>query len=233
MIYEKLKKNPADRHFQNISIEPPRLPATHLIVRGIPAETTKGTVEATVNSYEFGKVANMTRVYRKNTNIYNGYTNVWVEDFNKENLPKYLIIDGYTCHVKTAEDMYTKKCHRCKATSHFVKDCPIPAEPYCRKCRTKGHTETECEELTAQKEISKSNQEQPVLDNSINVIQKRNRLVATTTLPSIEEKTERRHRTTDWWNQVPKAPPLPPRKRDTKNQQQSRTQLQRSKLHRL
>lgn len=222
MIHNELKRNPKAKHFETITIELPRLPATHLILRGVPAETTKATVENTVNSYDFGKIVNMTRVYRRNTNIYNGYTNLWAEEFNKEKLPSYLIVDGYTCHIKTAEEAYAKKCYRCKSTNHLIGECPTPAEPYCKTCKAKGHDTAVCTEPNVQKEAPQPNRQDHNLRNTA-AESHRDRLDAVSR-PEIPEETvqqRKENRNEDWWNATAKKnksqkqqpPPIPMRHR--------------------
>lgn len=142
-ICEEMRRVPENATFQSIQFELPRLPATHLIIKGIPTESTADTVINQINKYGFGKVVNTTRVYRKGTKIYNGHTNVWMEPFTKEKMPSYIDIDGYTCLIRTAEDIYHRKCFRCNATDHMIKDCPI-ANGICTRCKKEGHEAKNC-----------------------------------------------------------------------------------------
>lgn len=123
-LYAQIEKQGLEGHsFRYIRMELPRPPATHLIASGIPTETEPPSVRRDINSQGFGTVVALTRVYRKNTRIYNGRTNIWVESFDKDKMPSIIYIDGYPCQIRTAEDIYKKRCYLCNEEGHVAREC--------------------------------------------------------------------------------------------------------------
>lgn len=143
-LYEKIQKQCQEGpSFGKFRLELPRPPAEHIIANGIPTETEKQAIIQEINSQGFGKVVSITRVFRRNTNIYNGRTNIWIESFEKEKMPYQLYIDGYLCQLRTAEDIYRRKCYLCNMENHVAKNCPKIQET-CKNCAKAGHTTEEC-----------------------------------------------------------------------------------------
>ena len=129
----------------NISFELPYPPAKHIIIQGIPAETTVETAINDINRYGFGKARNIIRIYRRNTSIYNGRCNAWIMDFEQNKMPVVIQVDGYYCHVFLPEDLYEKKCNRCLSKDHATAVCK--GNIVCRNCKKEGHIQKDCPKI--------------------------------------------------------------------------------------
>lgn len=126
----------------NIKFELPRKKTKHLVIRGIPTESNKTKVTEELNKCDIGIISNMTRIYRRNTAVYSGNTNVWVEDYKPKNLQKTVSIEGYICRIYEVDTTYKKKCGNCLREGHVIRECKEVV--VCRKCKKPGHKQVHC-----------------------------------------------------------------------------------------
>lgn len=163
-LYRKLVNENLETGDGPLQFELPRPPATHIIIKGIPTESTKQSVIRDLNKCGFGTVTNTTRVFRRNTNIYNGWTNAWIEDFNRDSMPYYISIDGYICQVKTADEIFRRKCYNCNAPDHIMRDCT--KEKVCTICKKSGHIAYQCKDQETPAQES-DNLQTPITEKTI------------------------------------------------------------------
>ncbi|XP_077968128.1 uncharacterized protein LOC144422154 [Styela clava] len=125
-----------------ITVSLPTEAPIRISIRGIPGETSYNKAVSTIERLQCGKVRNATRNWYRGTSIYNGYTSFFIENFKKDRLPDYLVIDGKSCKTYLPRELYVPTCGRCLKSGHNFTECE--SEPVCRYCKQPGHLLKEC-----------------------------------------------------------------------------------------
>nr|XP_039258985.1 uncharacterized protein LOC120335528 [Styela clava] len=125
-----------------ITVSLPTEAPVRISIRGIPGETSYSKAVSTIERLQCGKVRNATRNWYRGTSIYNGYTSFFIENFKKDRLPDYLVIDGKSCKTYLPRESYVPTCGRCLKSGHNFTECK--SEPVCRYCKQLGHLLKEC-----------------------------------------------------------------------------------------
>jgi len=89
-----------------------------------------------LNRIQYGKL--------RNSNIKNGFVNLYIKDANMDIIPPRIKILGHWINVTKPHEAGLPMCNYCKARGHTTPYCPKIAEKKCTNCKEKGHDAQFC-----------------------------------------------------------------------------------------